>query len=545
MIKKIGIENFRVFKDYTEFELAPLTVLTGPNSSGKSSFIKLILLFKNGINKLNFNDRNIHNLESFEKCLNWLNEEDVLKIKIFGENEFIEFIYQNSMIRELSFNEDGFLFKYRSIGGSKYEFNNIMIKKIIDDIYKVDFKTSNSKEVFERLFRWKLDSNLGIEKELKHLKEELLNVNRDGLLFELVKGDIVFTEKFSSQMLGIQEELFENVVLEAIDPYSQNPVEKLDFFINFRSHLNSLGVLVKSEFHFRLVKELNIDFSQYEITYSKLGKLIFDYDFDTQLTQQDGKHFKINLIHENYVRRCDLIIEEFEALLDSIFYISPRRGGQKRVLSNRSDNEIDLIIRDYAISGESFDKNFIQDCFSIIKLNGELKIERYEGEISLIYIKQGDRLVNLADVGFGYSQIVPIIIQIYNLHNKYGIDKSSPISLIIEEPEANLHPNLQSKLADVLVLAYKTYGIHFILETHSEYLIRKLQYLTANKEITTEDINIYYFNEDEYVNEKEKKVKKININTFGGLTDSFGPGFYDEATKLQFELLRINKGQNN
>jgi len=60
MIKKIGIENFRVFKDYTEFKLAPITVLTGPNNSGKSSLIKLLSLLKysftkeDRINKLNF-----------------------------------------------------------------------------------------------------------------------------------------------------------------------------------------------------------------------------------------------------------------------------------------------------------------------------------------------------------------------------------------------------------------------------------------------------------------------------------------------------------
>ena len=76
-------------------------------------------------------------------------------------------------------------------------------------------------------------------------------------------------------------------------------------------------------------------------------------------------------------------------------------------------------------------------------------------------------------------------------------------------------------------------------------MIRKLQYLTAKEELTTNESVIYYFNDDEYVSKKEKKVKKIEINKFGGLTDTFGPGFFDESTTLQFELLKLNKERNN
>lgn len=70
MIKKIGVENFRVFKDYTEFEIRPITILTGPNSSGKSSFTKLLLLLKNGIERLDFKIGE-HNLGDSKNVINW------------------------------------------------------------------------------------------------------------------------------------------------------------------------------------------------------------------------------------------------------------------------------------------------------------------------------------------------------------------------------------------------------------------------------------------------------------------------------------------
>ena len=52
-LKGFGLENFRVFKDYTWFDFAPITILTGPNSSGKSSLNKALLLLKDNFEKGN------------------------------------------------------------------------------------------------------------------------------------------------------------------------------------------------------------------------------------------------------------------------------------------------------------------------------------------------------------------------------------------------------------------------------------------------------------------------------------------------------------
>jgi AAA15 family ATPase/GTPase len=48
-LKGFGLENFRAFKDYTWFDFAPITILTGPNSSGKSSLNKALMLMKDNI----------------------------------------------------------------------------------------------------------------------------------------------------------------------------------------------------------------------------------------------------------------------------------------------------------------------------------------------------------------------------------------------------------------------------------------------------------------------------------------------------------------
>ncbi len=167
----------------------------------------------------------------------------------------------------------------------------------------------------------------------------------------------------------------------------------------------------------------------------------------------------------------------------------------------------------------------------------------------------------LADEGYGISQLISVLLEIEtnilsaktvdgfkaddgklifdqfrNFDNKTKIP--AILTIAIEEPEIHLHPAYQSRLADMMVEAYKKYNIHFVVETHSEYLIRKFQVLVAGKDdtedftISNKDISIYYLNSPHKVLDRgESQVKKIEICKDGYLDDSFGEGFFDEATK--------------
>jgi predicted ATPase len=121
---------------------------------------------------------------------------------------------------------------------------------------------------------------------------------------------------------------------------------------------------------------------------------------------------------------------------------------------------------------------------------------------------------------------------------------------VIEEPEANLHPAMQSKLADLFVDANKTFGVQIIAETHSEYLIRKLQYLIgSNKyQVKPEDVIIYYFYKPDHeavIKKQASQVEKIEIDNFGRLTKEFGFGFFDEAAKIALDIFLLNQSQSN
>lgn len=137
-----------------------------------------------------------------------------------------------------------------------------------------------------------------------------------------------------------------------------------------------------------------------------------------------------------------------------------------------------------------------------------------------------DGWVHLADLGFGFTRLMPLL-----LRSAYG----SKETYIVEEPETNLHPNLQSKLADLFVdMAGR--GQRLLVETHSEYLIRKLQYLVATGQAKPEDIVIYYLGPDPTADDH---VREITLDERGALSQPFGPGFYDEATNLMADLFRF------
>ena len=208
-------------------------------------------------------------------------------------------------------------------------------------------------------------------------------------------------------------------------------------------------------------------------------------------------------------------------------------------------------VKNYLIANNELSKEiltFINKWLVKFNLGEELVIETIEDtEAFKIFIKDASgQKFHLTEVGYGITMILRVIIHSFNELPKdeswdilYG-GLPIPKIRLIEEPESNLHPALQSKLADLFIDAAKTFGIQFIIETHSEYLIRKLQYLTAKGEIKPEDTAIYYFYPPDGGPPGEDQVKRIDILKDGRLSSPFGEGFYDESARLMIELMNIH-----
>ena len=96
-------------------------------------------------------------------------------------------------------------------------------------------------------------------------------------------------------------------------------------------------------------------------------------------------------------------------------------------------------------------------------------------------------MVNIADVGFGVSQVLPVVV---------ALRAAQPGQMVyIEQPEIHLHPNAQVRLADLLVQAAKR-GVQVVVETHSELILLGIQTSVARGELSPNAVKLHWFERD-------------------------------------------------
>lgn len=128
--------------------------------------------------------------------------------------------------------------------------------------------------------------------------------------------------------------------------------------------------------------------------------------------------------------------------------------------------------------------NAVKDALVQLELATELNAETHLGEFVQVRIKPKDRkhTDTIADVGFGVSQVLPMIVADAAL--------SSEGVVLVNQPEVHLHPSSQALLGNYF--AQRIESRQYVIETHSEYLITRLRILVARKKLRAEDVNLYF-----------------------------------------------------
>ena len=231
----------------------------------------------------------------------------------------------------------------------------------------------------------------------------------------------------------------------------------------------------------------------------------------------------------------------FSKMSRNFSYILPLRSIMNRYyrFQNRSVDSIDpdggnLAMFLNSLSSKKLNEfnDWLNDIFHF-----KLSIEKSEGHVEMFIEERDKQKRNLVDVGFGFTQILPILTIIWK--SVYGVGGPNPIrarvipiTIAIEQPELHLHPRFQSFFAVMLakVMGYckkRKTQLRIIIETHSEVIVNKLGQLIydANEEIDKDDVNVVLFNAN-----KEGLGKYIHSTGFsedGGLIN-WPFGFFSE-----------------
>lgn len=152
----------------------------------------------------------------------------------------------------------------------------------------------------------------------------------------------------------------------------------------------------------------------------------------------------------------------------------------------------------------------LAEVFEIRKLGDN---DRYE---ALIRATRAARPISLTDVGFGVSQVLPVLVLLAYVPEGAVV--------LLEQPEMHLHPASQSRLADILLEAAKVRKLQILVESHSEHLLTRLQRRIAEGSASKDDMALYFCSHDG----RESTAIPLEVNDFGEI-GNWPPEFFGDA----------------
>ena len=145
------------------------------------------------------------------------------------------------------------------------------------------------------------------------------------------------------------------------------------------------------------------------------------------------------------------------------------------------------------------------------------------GDPFQVQVKKGNQKTNMLDVGYGVSQVLPLIVDA----ERAGANKL----LLLQQPEVHLHPKAQAALGS-MIKDWVGKGKKVVVETHSDYLVDRLRLEVKREKLKPEDLTIYFLDQ----NNKQTSVYKLNVDKEGNILNA-PDGYRDFFLREQMALL--------
>lgn len=572
----LGLKNFRVFNDEDGFcqALSSINILTGANNSGKSSIIKSLQMLKNSIKEKQFPfDLDLTNQEhllgDFENLLFNKERKQVevsLPFAFLGIQKLyikLEFAVPsskgsyNAYLRGLEVIDQTdtsviFSFKYREADNEETESDRLEFTQERERYEKEKSeRAKNADSIFSNygfhfpptenpligFIEWTL--NLGKLKsyvlDLREFYEAYLTkrntwkpleeidkiLDKSGLIPTLLiksfKGDVSI-ESWNAFI----EKLGDRDSVSGREKVGDRDLEPEDYFFPIPQ--------IEDVLYYQVLKILK-------------NKLPWTSD------DNDGTSYAV--IENSFRASWQILVNR----MATINYVSTTREENLRIYNVGTNSPFIKLLHDYRNNGHA--NTFVRKYLKAFEIGSKLEVD-YQPKYQLMSVSitttDGDTR-ELVDFGYGIKQLIVFLIQISvlaeknkrsehgydNEGNEYMEDVYEPSLLLIEEPESNLHPKWQSLMAEMFMQANKDFNIQLIIETHSEYLIRRFQTLVAEKKLSGDSVKIFYLRSPQRSAAKQQ-FESVTIQDDGSINyRAFDSGFFDESEKLELSLLNVQR----
>ncbi len=523
MITSIRIKNLRSLADTGWIQIKPITLLLGSNSSGKSTFLRSFPLFTQSINK------------SLRGPISWFDDSfvdfgdyDTAKNRFASPEDKIQFFYELNMPFTIS---EGRMLRL----DVDIRFKNV-------DGIKASFSLSNdAKGTYVSSVSYIVE---GIE--MSYLIKD-----RD--------SNVEFTINGAPVDIKDSGVTWNATTYSSILPHFEfNDKQKNRTFVGMphsmsRNHgyfYNNIIEFVKARSDSRLQKTGRIDVMLDKWWFDKGAFLLWlknafpitSFRNYVQDWTEDNEEF-VNLYNMIALYKLFPLWELFDSEL-SFFYIDCSYIAPTRAEANRYYRTQGLQVNDIDPYGKNL-QEFISSLTTqqlssynryIEKTLGiRVKTKSTAGHQSIILHNDWGEF-NMTDVGFGYSQILPIVTKLWYAKNYrstrawrlYLEDRLNSV-LLMEQPELHLHPAYQAKIADAFVKSVTEKSkeddlVRLIIETHSDTILNRVGRRVREGIISPEDVNILLF--EKKIGDPTTQIRQTTFNKKGQV-EEWPYGFFD------------------